>query len=346
MRQHPFFALLALLAASLTATLLVGCKPELPSGVLSESKMERVLYDFHLAQGMAEMAPREEGQTVEQLQYEYFQSMLRKHGITEAQFDTSMVYYCSDLDRMNRVYKKVEQRLQRETEALGLVLGEKSVFHSLSSDGDTANVWADRPLFVVTPKLTDNLQTWQMTCDSTWLEGDDLIWRFSLSALTRGGFTDCFTDIVVTYTNDSVKTYLTNANTQKDYELRVSNPKDWIPRQITGHLYCNLSTDPQMMNYIFISKIALIRLHKPQSVRDSWHQQVAEADTTGTDTLQVDSIQADSLGEDTPERRRSPQEFREEQVVDRHINVVKQKPYQPVKNGRRRLRPALNGKKR
>lgn len=346
MKQLPFFSLFALLVASLAATLLGACKPELPKGVLSESKMERVLYDFHMAQGMAETAPREEGQTVEQLQYEFFQSMLRKHGITEAQFDTSMVYYCSDLDRMNRVYKKVEQRLQRATDALGLVMGEKSVFHGLSSDGDTANVWADRPLFVVTPKLTDNLQMWQMTCDSTWLEGDDIIWRFTMSALSRGGFTDCFTDIIVTYTNDSVRTYLTNANAQKDYELRVSNPKDWVPRQIAGHLYTNLNTDPQAMTYLFISRIALIRLHKPQSVRDSWHHPEAEADTTATDTLQMDSIQADTLDEDTPERRRSPQEFREEQVVDRHINVVKQKPYQPVKDGRRRMRPALNGKKR
>ena len=346
MRQSSFFSLLGILTAAMVATLLAACKPELPPGVLSESKMERVLYDFHLAQGMAESATREEGQTVEQLQYEYFQAMLRKHGITEAEFDTSMIYYCSDLDRMNRVYKNVAVRLQREANALGLVLGEKSVFHGLSSDGDTANVWADRPLFVVTPKLTDNLQMWQLACDSTWLEGDDLIWRFTLTALNRGGFNDCFADVIVTYTNDSVRTYLANANSQKDYELRVNNPKDWVPRQVTGHLYANLSTDPQMMNYIFITKIALIRLHKPQSVRDRWHQLEEKADTTDVDTLQMDSIQADTLEDNTPEHRRSPLEFREEQVVDRQINVVKQKPYQPVKNGRRRMRPALNGKKR
>ena len=36
-----------------------SCKPGVPDGVLSESKMEKVLYDYHLAQGMAmQHAPR------------------------------------------------------------------------------------------------------------------------------------------------------------------------------------------------------------------------------------------------------------------------------------------------
>ena len=33
---------------------LVGCKPSKPSGVLSESRMVKILVDYHLAQGMAE----------------------------------------------------------------------------------------------------------------------------------------------------------------------------------------------------------------------------------------------------------------------------------------------------
>jgi hypothetical protein len=45
MRNLKSIAVLCLVAV------LASCKPPLPDGVLSEGKMERVLYDFHLAQG-------------------------------------------------------------------------------------------------------------------------------------------------------------------------------------------------------------------------------------------------------------------------------------------------------
>ena len=320
--------------------LIVACKPQLPPGILSESKMERVLYDYHLAQGMAETAPHEEGRTTAQLQYEYTQAVFDKHGITEAEFDSSMVYYCSDLERMNRIYKNVSQRLQREADALGIVTSNSnSMYQTLTAFGDTANVWADRELFVVTPRQTDNLQMWQLTCDSTWLEGDDLIWHFGTDILTRGGLTECFADIIVTYSNDSVRVYLTSINSAKDYDLRVNNPEHWTPRHITGHLYCTLDSDPQKLVYIFVRNNSLIRLHKPQAMRDRWHQDTAKADSLAMDTLSRDTLSTDTLAADTADRRRSPQELREEQVIDRRINVVKQKPYQPQPNNRRRTDP-------
>ena len=34
--------------------IITSCSVELPSHVIPEGKMERVLYDYHLAQGMAE----------------------------------------------------------------------------------------------------------------------------------------------------------------------------------------------------------------------------------------------------------------------------------------------------
>ena len=39
---------------TLASCVLMGCKPKRPKGILSESKMENVMVDYHLAQGMAE----------------------------------------------------------------------------------------------------------------------------------------------------------------------------------------------------------------------------------------------------------------------------------------------------
>ena len=53
--------------------LLVGCKPSKPSGVLSESRMVKILVDYHLAQGMAEGNDNE----IES-RYLYVQAVFRK----------------------------------------------------------------------------------------------------------------------------------------------------------------------------------------------------------------------------------------------------------------------------
>ena len=69
---------------------LSACKPSLPDGILSESKMESVLYDYHLAMGLAES---EEG-SVPENRYIRVRQVFEKHNISEAEFDSSMVYWC------------------------------------------------------------------------------------------------------------------------------------------------------------------------------------------------------------------------------------------------------------
>ena len=326
------------LTATLLPLLLTACKPKLPAGVLSESKMERVLHDYHLAQGMAETIPLEEGQSYDQMRYEYQQAVFRKHDITEAEFDSSLVFYCSDLRRMNRMYSRVADRLQREADALGIASGPRDIYADLSAEGDTANVWRDRPLFVVKSAPVDNLQTWELECDSTWLPCDNVLWRFSILKLSRSRTSDTFADLIVIYTNDSVRSQLLSIGGRDMCELQIDNPRDWTPRRICGHLYAPIEEKAENMRFFFALQPALIRFHQPASVRERW----AKADSLSSDSLLTEGLMTDSLSlpkmQEPEEHRRTPEEFREEQVVDRTINVVKEKPYVPGSNkGRRRL---------
>ena len=71
----------------LVVALLSGCRPERPGYVLSEDKMEDILYDYHVAQAMAE---NEEGD-VARHRYLMAQTVFEKHGVTQEVFDSSMV---------------------------------------------------------------------------------------------------------------------------------------------------------------------------------------------------------------------------------------------------------------
>lgn len=268
-----------------------SCKPELPDGVISEGKMEDILYDYHMAQGMADAAPKEEGYTNDMLLYEFHQAVFDKYGITEAEFDSSMSYYCSDLDRLSRIYSHVSERLEKTAEAYGVVVSSSDGYNQLSAMGDTANVWSDRPLFVVKPDALDNLQSWQMECDTTWHPGDDVMWRFECSLISKAPINDgLYFDIVVTYTNDSVRAVLNSTRTTRDGEVRVHTPYDWTPRTVTGHLFVPVNKDVQASRLFVVHHPMLIRFHKHDVKPDP--STIAVPDSVSADSISADTLAA------------------------------------------------------
>ena len=70
-----------------------GCKVKRPSDVISESKMENLLYDYHVAKSMGDNLPYNENykKTL------YLDAVFKKYGTTEAVFDSSLVWYTLSL---------------------------------------------------------------------------------------------------------------------------------------------------------------------------------------------------------------------------------------------------------
>ncbi len=100
----------------LTVCVVLGaCSPR-PKGVLSAGKLERVLYDIHRADGVL---------YVQGLSYKtddntakYYEVVLQKHGVTQAQFDSSLVWYTDNPKRFDKIYPRVMERLTEERDAL------------------------------------------------------------------------------------------------------------------------------------------------------------------------------------------------------------------------------------
>ena len=92
-----------------------SCKPSLPGGVLSKGKMTDILYDYHLALAMAHMDDNgDKGQSLA-----YREAVLRKHDVTSAEFDSSMVYYMRHTELLEDVYKDLTDRYNNEITAMG-----------------------------------------------------------------------------------------------------------------------------------------------------------------------------------------------------------------------------------
>ena len=90
---------------------MVGCRPR---GVLSNREMRNVLYDLHRADGAIQVAGYNYSHDHEVAAY--YKNVLDKHGITQAQFDTSLVWYTDNPQIFNKIYPKVIERLEEDYE--------------------------------------------------------------------------------------------------------------------------------------------------------------------------------------------------------------------------------------
>ncbi len=86
-----------------------------PNNILSQKEMTEVLYDLHKTDGVVMV----KGYTYnhDEEQKKLYEATLLKHGITQAQFDSSLVWYTDNPKRFNKIYPKVINRLQQEIDS-------------------------------------------------------------------------------------------------------------------------------------------------------------------------------------------------------------------------------------
>ena len=88
-----------------------GCRPR---SVLSNREMRDVLYDMHRADAAIQVAGYNYAHDIEVAGY--YKNVLDKYGITQAQFDSSLVWYTNNPQIFNKIYPKVLERLEADFE--------------------------------------------------------------------------------------------------------------------------------------------------------------------------------------------------------------------------------------
>ncbi|GHT02519.1 hypothetical protein AGMMS49525_06120 [Bacteroidia bacterium] len=88
--------------------LLTACNGR-PGHVLSESKMEDILFDLHLAENaISDNFAIFAGDSVRKQQL--LNSVFDKHKVTEQKFDTSLIWYNAHLDKFLKINEHISQR--------------------------------------------------------------------------------------------------------------------------------------------------------------------------------------------------------------------------------------------
>ena len=131
--------------------------------VVSKSKMEQVLYDYHLAQALVSTLSEEERYKAEM----YIESVYEKNGITHEEFDSSMVYYNRHADELKDIYNNLHDRFAVINEKLQLQTGNNEMM-TFSENGDTTNIWGGKKLIVLRNKEILNKEIFTIKADTKW----------------------------------------------------------------------------------------------------------------------------------------------------------------------------------
>lgn len=269
-----------------------SCKPSLPSGVLSKGKMTDILYDYHLALAMAHMDDNgDKGQSLA-----YREAVLRKHDVTSAEFDSSMVYYMRHTELLEDVYKDLTDRYNNEITAMGGSAKEGGEFANLSATGDTANVWNLATSMVFMPVKPFNSTSFDIKVDSTFHKGDRLMLDFDAQFIYQDGMRNGVAMLAVQFGNDSIAQRTIMIQSTQHYSVELSDADSLGIKSVKG--YFMLMNDDNgtgvssqtTLKLMFLEHIKLIRMHPQKPVAAL----AGSSPSASSDSLRKDSASSSS----------------------------------------------------
>ena len=249
-RSRPVCVLLAML-------LIAACHPGRPNYIIDEDDMEEILYDYHLAQALADVRR----DSVDYYRYAYVQKVFEKHDVTEQEFDSSMVWYAANADVLFKVYVRLHDRLAAEAAAAGLDDSE-SEYASLTSEGDSANIWSGAKMIVLTQATNVNHLTFTYRADSTFLAGDEFIFNAGTFFLQRDGQREALAALTLRYEGDSVVSEVQSLHGDQEIEVRIRADKEHELKEVGGFVFYPTSENrDKYARRLFVLNPVLVRIH-------------------------------------------------------------------------------------
>ena len=268
----------------------MACAPSVPSGILQKDEMEDVLYDMHIAQSIYET--REGGVATGADLLALRASVLRKHDVDKAVWDSSFNYYCRNSRDMYDIYQSLAKRIERNVIALG---GKVDGFQG--SEADTANVWKAEDAFILMQQAPYNLFAFDVIPDSTFDDGYRITLQYDAQFIFQDGMRDIATFLAVYYDNDSIATVTSHSNFDGHGIVTLNNDVNRLHvKRIKGYflLVQNLTQNSSNANTTTM-RLAAIRNVKLLHLRTEPPAVKKEEPVEKVDSLKADSLMKDSI---------------------------------------------------
>jgi len=257
------------------ASLLLACKPSVPSQYIQPDDMEDLLIDIHLAHSMSQ----EDGDTMpfDYKENLYFAAALEKHGVSKALFDSSLTYYYVRADRFSDIYKNVARRLSEQALALGATDGEVARFTAMRNSSDTIDIWRGQLSAMLIPYPPYNRYDFEQKADTSFRKGDSFMFIVNSDFIYQSGARNVVACIVIKYDNDSIVSRTSNFSSSGVNQVRVPQNGDHLVKEIKGFIYLAPEREySSSLKLMLVKNMQLFKFRKKQ-------EETAPADSTDTD---------------------------------------------------------------
>lgn len=312
MKTLPRHCLFLMVLAALSLT---SCKKKMPAEVIKPAEMENILYDYHLAQAVGAEYNGEERYKRELL----LQYVFEKHHVTEAEFDSSMVWYTRNMEELDNIYKNLERRYDDANKNLARLYQDKQ--KRTIASGDTVELWNDRKMKLLAPSELANRLTFKFDADTTFHHLDKFVLRMNVRRLAKES-ADVYAGLTIGYKNDS--TVAVTERVPDDGALLLSIRADTLDMErVEGFVYYKDSVSSTALPVV-LQDIMLTRYHASREELDAAEEarrkQLAKQDSTDVKphkpAVARQPEKNDSVETVKTVRRRNPNDMRRQQHRD------------------------------
>ena len=194
--------------------------------------------------------------------------MLKKHDVSRADFDSSLVYYYTRADRFIKICKNLQERLGEDALTFGASASEVERFSELAMTGDTANIWNAERSRLMVPYAPYNHLQFRIKADTAFHKGDSFMLTFNSDFIYQSGSKDAVAYLAVRFANDSVASVNTHFSASGPTQLRVPSSDEKV-KELTGFIYLGHGFEvTSNLQMLILSRIQLIRFHKPKEDKE------------------------------------------------------------------------------
>jgi hypothetical protein len=148
-----------------------------PAGIIPEKKMQQVMVDVQLAEAMIHMEPNLYPTPAERRAL--YQTVFRKHQLTEAEYDSSMIWYGKHLDLYMRIYNLALADIKAQMDAIGDIKPDIVP----TSNADSLDIWIFRKYYEFSPLLSNRV-IFDLQPDEPYSSGSAFVLEWQMWGLT------------------------------------------------------------------------------------------------------------------------------------------------------------------
>ena len=151
-----------------------------PKHIISERKMRVVLYDMLIAEAIVETMP--DSFPVSDDRQALFDAVFRKHKITQADYDSSLIWYGKNMDLYVAIHRLVLRDVNANLSAMDQI--KPSAISGDISDHDSIDIWVYPRFAIFKPERVFNTLTFDIRPETPYSSGSSYVFGVSLWGIT------------------------------------------------------------------------------------------------------------------------------------------------------------------